>query len=277
MENNKPLFSVLVANYNKAQFIRESLESLLAQTFKDFEVIIVDDASTDNSVEIINEFLNQDKRFRFYKNQENKGVGFTKKRMIEEASADICGILDSDDYLVDNAIEKMYDAHQKFSEASIIYSSTIYFNESGVIKNVFKKTIPQPENVSVMDVYNISHFVTFKKEKYNETIGINPYLKGAEDLELYILLEEKGKIYHIDEDLYCHRIYENGISQGKNKEFINDWAFYVKLSHLMRRGKEIKPIFELYKNWHKYDVSVFSNWDLIKIIIHRITKNFRKN
>lgn len=275
--NSKPLFSVLVANFNKAPFIKQSLESLLAQTFKNFEVIIVDDASTDNSVEIINEFVNQDKRFKLYKNQENKGVGFTKKRMIEEASANLCGILDSDDYLDENALQKMYEAHLQNPEASIIYSSTVYFDEKGKIEGVFQKTIQQPQNISVIEKLYVSHFVTFKRDLYLKTEKINPYLKGAEDIDLYILLEEKGAIIHLDENLYFHRIYDGGISQGSNKGIVNDWAFYVQVHHLMRRGKEIKPIFELYKNWHRYDVSVFSNWDLIKIIIHRITKSFRKN
>lgn len=273
----KPLFSVLIANFNKAQFIKQTLDSLLAQTFKNFEVIIVDDASRDNSVEIINEFVSQDNRFKLYKNQENRGVGFTKKRMIEEASAEICGILDSDDYLTENAIQKMYEAHLQNPEASIIYSSTVYFDEKGKIENVFQKTIQQPEGISVIEKLYVSHFVTFKRAMYLNTIGINSNLRGAEDLELYILLEEKGTIIHLDENLYFHRIYEGGISQGNNKGIVNDWAFYVQVHHLMRRGKEIKPIFELYKNWYRYDVSVFSNWDLIKIIIYRLTQRFRKN
>lgn len=275
--DSKPLFSVLVANFNKAQFIKECLDSLLAQTFKNFEVIIVDDASTDNSLEVINDFVNKDARFKLFENKENKGVGFTKKRMIGEASADICGILDSDDYLAENAFQKMYEAHLQNPEASIIYSSTVYFDEKGKIENVFQKTIQQPHNTSVIDKLFVSHFVTFKRDLYLKTKGINPYLKGAEDLELYILLEEKGTIIHLDENLYFHRIYDGGISQGNNKGMVNDWAFYVQVHHLMRRGNDIKPIFELYKNWYKYDVSVFSNWDLIKMIIYRLTKSFRKS
>lgn len=264
------LFSILIANYNNSNYLYECINSALNQTYENIEIIFVDDGSTDNSVEIAEELAIKDKRIKIYKNSLNKGVGFTKRKMIELSNGEICGILDSDDYLHPEAVEKMIFAHQNQHTASIVYTSTVYFDKFGEIKGVYKKTIAQPVNKSIIDESQVSHFITFKKELYNKTIGINPYLKGAEDLDLFIILEEQGEILHFDEKLYFHRIHEGGISQGKNKDYMNDWAFMVKSNHLARRGQDIKPFFETYKNWYKYDLSVYSNFTLFKILLNRL-------
>lgn len=265
-----PHFSVLIANYNNAKFLKECIDSVLLQTYTNFEVIFVDDGSLDQSLEIIQNYKELDDRIKIFSNGINKGVGFTKNRMIVESSGEICGILDSDDYLRHDTLELMVKAHQEHPDASVIYSSTVYFDEGGPIEGVYRKTAAQPKNTSVLDESQISHLVTFKKQCYDKTIGINRYLKGAEDLDLYILLEEVGKIQHLDEDLYFHRMHSGGISQGSNKDYMADWAFIVRSSHLIRRGKDIKLLFSKYKNWYRHDTSVFSNRSLLKIIIRRL-------
>ena len=75
--NTKPLFSVLIANYNNARYIEESIESVFNQTYSNWEIIIVDDDSNDNSIKLLEKFKNED-RIKIYKNEENKGCGYTK-------------------------------------------------------------------------------------------------------------------------------------------------------------------------------------------------------
>src|SRR6266567_1565920 len=100
-------FSILIANYNNGRFFKDCYNSILAQTYINWEVIIVDDGSTDDSVEAIKNIINMDKRFHFYINNQNKGCGFTKRKCVEVASGDICGFVDPDDALLPNALKKM--------------------------------------------------------------------------------------------------------------------------------------------------------------------------
>jgi len=90
--------SILIANYNNSHFFKDCYESLLNQTYKDFEVIILDDFSNYEDYKNIKNLISNDNRFRIFRNQSNKGVGFTKRKLVELASNEICGFLDPDDY-----------------------------------------------------------------------------------------------------------------------------------------------------------------------------------
>ena len=75
------MFSILVAHYNNYEYFKDCYKSIIGQTFQNFEVIIVDDCSTDDSLEKIRNLVSKDQRFKIYTNEENKGVGYTKKKV----------------------------------------------------------------------------------------------------------------------------------------------------------------------------------------------------
>jgi len=124
------LFSLLIANYNNGKFFRDCYESIIAQTYAEWEAIIVDDGSTDDSVKVITAIIGNDKRFKFYTNDKNYGCGYTKRRCVELASGDICGFVDADDILLPLALERMRFAYIDNSEAGLIHSNLIYCNET---------------------------------------------------------------------------------------------------------------------------------------------------
>ena len=107
---NSALFSVLIANYNNGQYLQDAIDSILCQTYTDWEVVIVDDGSTDNSKEIYRQY-EQNSRFHIVYNEQNRGCGYTKWRCVEEAHGEICGFLDPDDVLMSDALEKMEKVH----------------------------------------------------------------------------------------------------------------------------------------------------------------------
>ena len=90
-----PFFSVLIANYNNGKYLEECLESIFAQTFKDWEIIVVDDASTDSSGDIYRKYEN-DGRIHVYRNKRRRGVGYTKRKCVEHARGEVCGFVDAD-------------------------------------------------------------------------------------------------------------------------------------------------------------------------------------
>ena len=87
------LFSILIANYNNGRYLQEAIDSVLAQTYTNWEIVLVDDKSTDQSFEIYEKYKD-DYRFRFFYNDQNMGCGYTKRRCVSMAKGDLCGFLD---------------------------------------------------------------------------------------------------------------------------------------------------------------------------------------
>ena len=102
-----PLFSILVANYNNYVYFTDCYNSLTNQTFQDYEIIIVDDCSTDGSFERIRDLTVANPKVKLYQNPENKGVGYTKRKCVEYAAGEICGFVDPDDGISANALEEI--------------------------------------------------------------------------------------------------------------------------------------------------------------------------
>ena len=131
------MFSVLIANYNNGKYLQEAIDSVLAQTYNNWEIIIVDDKSTDDSVEVYNKYKD-DSRFRIYFNDKNEGCGYTKRRCAELAHGDICGFLDPDDTLTEDALEKHIKVHSSQPKVSVIYSRCYYRDNKGKIIGIHK-------------------------------------------------------------------------------------------------------------------------------------------
>ena len=133
----RPLISVLVTSYNYEQYISQTLDSILKQTYKNYEVIIVDDGSTDNSISIINEYINKYKNFHLYqhKGHVNKGLPDSVKLGIEKSKGDYIAFLESDDYWIDDALLERVKMINKYPDAVIISNNVTNLFASIGIKN----------------------------------------------------------------------------------------------------------------------------------------------
>lgn len=230
-----PLFSVLVANYNNGAYIKETIESVMAQDYPHWEIIIVDDASTDDSPKIYAEYAN-DSRIRVYINEENKGVTYTKWRCLEEAHGELCGFLDADDTILPHVLSLMVKTHQSDEDISIV-SSRYYIcdenmnitGESGYLR------IPEGESYLTYMQYNPWPFISFKMSKYRQTKGVNRLNKIGDDQELCLLLEEVGRWHVLDDITYKYRRKSNCLSFN-NIYKCKYWNLIVYHEACMRRG-----------------------------------------
>jgi len=234
------LFSVLIANYNNGNYLQEAIDSVLGQTYTNWEVVIVDDKSTDNSFEIYDKYKD-DKRFRFYYNENNEGCGYTKRRCAELAKGELCGFLDPDDALMPTAIEVMVKAHAEHPECSLIYS-TCYRYSGDRSENMpiwdYIGEIPEDSDFLIYRKKLVSHFVSFKRAAYLKTDGIDASLQAAVDRDLYYRLEEQGALLHLPVPLYYYRINnEKSISIGSKEADIKAYHNCVKseLNAICRR------------------------------------------
>ncbi|WP_312823966.1 glycosyltransferase [Epilithonimonas sp.] len=229
-------FSVLIAHYNNFEYFKDCYNSLIKQTFQDFEVIIVDDCSTDDSFEKITELTNKDERFRLFRNVKNSGVGFTKKKCIDLSSREICGFVDPDDALVENAIEVSLKNHT--ADNVVTYSSFILCDNYLKPQRIFahSRAVKNGDRKFFNIFLEANHFFTFKKSAYNKTVGINTELTSAVDQDLYLKLYETGDFTFIKEPLYLYRLHTNGVSQDSSKKLkLNENWQKVLLDTLERR------------------------------------------
>jgi len=199
----RPQFSVLMANYSNGRYIGEAIQSVLDQTFRDWELVIVDDCSTDNSIEVIEPYL-QDERVRLLKNNVNLGYIRTLNRLVYEARAEILGILDSDDALTSDAIEVMHGAHKLHPQCGFIYSQFASCDsELNLEAKGFCDSLKPGETTLRRDC--VSAFRTFRKSDYFKTEGFAEEVLYAEDKDLTYKMEEVTQFLFIDRVLYKYR------------------------------------------------------------------------
>jgi glycosyltransferase involved in cell wall biosynthesis len=161
-QENRDLISVVLTSYNREHFILEQLDSIIAQTYGNWELIIVDDCSTDESKEIIQEFIkkNSDKKITFIKNEKNIGVAKNFEKGLQIASGEYVAVCDSDDVWLDDKLEKEL-RFLKSGNFGMVYSDLVVVDENlKVIKKSFIQSC-------------LSYFCSQKHDSFDELINDN--------------------------------------------------------------------------------------------------------
>jgi len=115
-----PTISIIIPVYNGAKYVSDALSSVVNQTFTDWECIVIDDASTDNSVDIINDFVARDKRFRLIKKDKNSGIGATRNVGLDVARGEYIAFLDQDDFYFQSALESLLWTAREYNADTVI-------------------------------------------------------------------------------------------------------------------------------------------------------------
>ena len=235
-------FSVLIANYNNGQYLMDAIESVRRQSYTNWEIIIVDDCSTDHSADLYRS-LESDDRIHVFFNGKNMGCGYTKNQCVIHAKGEICGFLDPDDALVEDAIQIMVDAHEKHPQASLVNSTCFNADERLNVDSVSPYGCPIPQGQSFLTYRKgVTHFATFKRRCYELTEGIDPLMLRAVDHDLYYKLEEVGEVHYVDTPLYYYRQNTaSNISLGEeNMMKAHAWDIYSMVNACKRRGMSIE-------------------------------------
>ena len=224
-----PLVSIVISCYNRKDFIAETLNSCLCQTFRDFEIVIVDDGSTDNSLSII-------KPYTMLPNvtvirQQNGGPGSARNRGILNAKGKYILILDSDDILRNDHLQLMVDAMDN-REDLIVTSWLRLLREDGSIENAPWARVPTSYQDAIRENFCICCSM-FSKSASNKINGFdeNRVLIGREDWEFWIRLYQSGCQVHVIEDyLLLYRIHGDSLSSGSVTK-LQDAEKYLRSKH----------------------------------------------
>lgn len=206
--------SVIVACYNNPDLILETLDSIQKQTYQNWELVLVEDCSTDNTLEVLKQFVaqqNLENRYKLIALPQNHGVSFAKGTGVKHSSGDIVVICDHDDALAPNALEEIVKAHQAYPKASIVYTQR--YNCDSQLRPLEIAACSQVVYSDILED-QISHLLTYKRSCYNQTSGYDPFFKLADDRDIIYKLEEAGEVIFLEKPLYYFRISDRGVSQG---------------------------------------------------------------
>lgn len=223
----KSLVSVLMPAYNAEKYIGEAIESILNQTYKNFEFIIVDDCSTDNTIKVIEKYMKKDKRIKLYKNKENSGVAITLNNGLNYCSGKYIARMDSDDISLPKRFEKQMKL-LKETDADICSTNLVMFSGKKIIgRRIYNKDISK----TIFIESPIGHAtVILKKELFKKYGNYVPKFNSAEDYDLWLRFYSKGcKFVLCDEFLYKYRQHETTVKSQKTKKILKT-TIKVKLN-----------------------------------------------
>ena len=208
----KEKITYLITNYNNGKYVEECLESIKNQNSPNWACLIVDDASIDDSIEVINKFVGDD--IQLIRNEENIGQIRSIMNMIELSETDIVCVVDSDDAIHADTTHEVINSFQKSEKIGFVYTNCIEYDESlkKPISIGLSQKIPFGATSSIINGH-VSSLRCFRKSVYKKTSGYDVELLYAEDLDLGYKLEEVCLPYFLNQYLYKYRLVQN--SRGR--------------------------------------------------------------
>ncbi|PVX51840.1 glycosyltransferase involved in cell wall biosynthesis [Balneicella halophila] len=210
--NKQPLVSVLMPLYNSEKYVGASIESILQQTYQNWELLIVNDGSTDNSKNAVLSF--QDSRIKYFENEENKGIVYTRNRLMNLAEGDFMANLDSDDIAYPKRLEKQLQYLLNNKECNLCGSWAYKITESN--ERIGKLQPPvHDEDIYINMLFQFS-FVHSTLMMRKSALGASRYNKDYSVAEDYDFVERwNPKAHNLPEYLVGYRCHPENISQEK--------------------------------------------------------------
>lgn len=211
--NMTPTVSVIIPCFQQGEFLSETLDSVLCQTFPHWECIIVNDGSTDNTNQIANEYSQRDTRFHYIE-QSNQGLSAARNNGIKSSKGEFILPLDADDLIAPTYIEKAMARFDSHPETKVVYCKAKMF---GSIEQDWDLPPYQYDSFIWGNLIFCTAF--FRREDFNRTNGYNiNMIHGFEDWDLWLsMLTKDSIVYQIDEPLFFYRQRERSLSSSTHE------------------------------------------------------------
>lgn len=228
---NKPNVSVITPVYNAEKFLKETIDSVLKQSYKDFEYLLIDDCSTDNSPEIVKAYAEKDSRVKYIKLQENSGAAVARNTGLEHAQGRYIAFVDSDDLWYPEKLEKQLTFMQENNEA-FTYTKYEHITEDGEIQSA-----PDfPERLNYSGLLKNTAIACSTVVIDREVIGDfrMPLVRKGQDTATWLkILRDHDYAYLVDEILNQYRGREGSLSSNKIDALKRTWNTYRNLENLL--------------------------------------------
>jgi glycosyltransferase involved in cell wall biosynthesis len=238
-----PTVSVVIATYNRARLLKETIESVLKQTFQDFELIVVDDGSTDDTEKVLKSYGD---RLRYFR-EENRGPSAARNLGIYHASASWISIQDSDDICAPNHLKTLFGFVEKNPDYGMVFANGSYLDDPGpngktIIPREKSKRLAE-KGVELTDLFSTSivrlQAALLSKEAFLSIGGLDETLRICMDLDLGFRFFMRFPVAYIDEVVFFYRRHEGNIGRNQELRLLENLRVIEKLVQDFPSAEEI--------------------------------------
>lgn len=261
--------SVVISTYNRADVLPRAIESVLKQTFSDFELIIIDDGSTDRTREIVENFERKDNRVRYIYQENSGGPSSPKNTGIKNAQGEYIAILDSDDEWMPEKLAKQMALFNENPNLGFVSCNSIVVD--GIRKKEWVYKIPRYkkseifENIMARDYMGSGSGMVYKKSVFSNVGFFDENLKSSQDKEMRMRLAQEYEFDFIDESLFKYYVHKENRS---------------KVLGIEGKEKDHEYIFEKYRKYYEGHPKIYSNklrYDGTRYVLAGDTKKARRS
>jgi glycosyltransferase involved in cell wall biosynthesis len=244
-----PTVSVVMPVYNVERYVAQAVESILAQTFADFELLILDDGSRDRSLSILQTLAAQDKRIRLI-SRENQGIPRTRNELLSQSRGEFIAPMDSDDIALPDRLTRQVEFLQHHPDYVCVGGAYQLIDAADrLILNHFAMPQEDEDIQSLMLKGHVSLHqpcVMFRRQATIDVGGYDETLPVCEDLDLWLRLGEVGKLANLPQPVLQYRLHQNSISEQQQAIALDKMQEICKRAW-QRRG--IEGNFEVTEHW----------------------------
>lgn len=245
--------SVIIITHNRADLLSKAMDSVLTQTYREFELLIIDDASTDNTEELVLKYSKKDSHIKYYKNKTNLGISKSRNRGVFLSGGEYIAMLDSDDYWIDKEkLGKQKEHLDKHQDLAIIGTAISCVDEKGLIlkEDIYFKEDKEIREKMLLKNQFAQSSVLFRKDVFDRLGGYDESLDIGEDFDLWLKMGEHYKLANLANTMVAYLVHSRGVTKKRKLKTI------LETDRIVRRYKNkypnyckarIKTIFRLIK------------------------------
>jgi len=235
-----PKISVIIPTHNRAHLVCETIDSVLTQTYTNYEIIVVDDGSTDNTKEVLERY---GKKIRYFY-QENQGQATASNYAVRQSKGDYLAFIDDDDLWLPEKLEQQVKVLEKYPDLHLVCSDCYALRENGNLVRWNKKKTKEDTFQSIFDGNFIIHpTVMLRKKCFEDVGGYDTRLRTTIDYDLWLRLIRKYKFRHMSIPLTKYRLHSQNMHKNikqKLKDHLYIFSKEENVSHLNFIQKRIK-------------------------------------
>ena len=270
-----PKFSIAISVFNKEKYISNTIKSVLNQTFNDFEIVILNDGSTDNSESEILAF--KDPRIKYF-SEENQGAGAGRNYIINKATGEYIALLDADDIWYSFYLEEQNELIKKYPEEVVFSTSQEVLRNNQVYPRIYKTLLKEGES-GILDYFKSSKqdsiihssSVVIRKDFFNKVGGFNPNIKSGQDTDLWIRIGLKRKVVFSTKICTKYIYIPNSLFRSTNS--ISQKIDLSPYESFEKNNNDLKVFLDLNRYSLALQAKVWRENGISKKIISKIDKN----
>ena len=216
-----PLITVYITNYNYGNYIEKCISSVLEQTYENYEIIIIDDGSKDNSKKILKKFEKNNKIRIIY--QKNRGLNISNNIAIKLSRGKYIIRVDADDWLKGSALEVLYNEISKDKKIAMVFSNYYEVDKDGFLINEYIRH--DFSKVKLLDKPAHGACSLIDKKKILMVRGYNTNFNCQDGYDIWFKFITKFKVKHVNKSLFYYRQHEKSLSTNKKKYYLLDLKF----------------------------------------------------